>query len=155
MVLQPATIPLAPLERPLILNICRRAAPEDRLSNTLYLLGLHGAPIDIMGASYMLRGNSGCGSVRPSPDGPMKSESGPFPAWELLNELLGQDTAMKRASVKQKPVCHVRVKLFHRSPLNSFPSSKEDCGASSTVNQTAMRGLVTNIIHHSSGGSSI
>jgi hypothetical protein len=28
-------------------------------------------------------------------------------------------------------------------------------GASSTVNQTAMRGLATNIIHYSSGGTSI
>jgi hypothetical protein len=49
------------LERPLILNICRWAAPEDTLSNTLHLLGLRGAPIDIMGASNMLRGNLGCG----------------------------------------------------------------------------------------------
>jgi hypothetical protein len=32
---------------------------------------------------------------------------------------------------------------------------KEGCRASSTVNQTAIRGLVTSIIHHSSGGTSI
>ena len=69
-VVQPATIPPVPLERPHILNICHRAAPEDSLSNTLHLLGLRGAPIDIMGASNMLRGNLGCGSVRPPPDGP-------------------------------------------------------------------------------------
>jgi len=67
---QPATIPPLPLERPHILNICHRAASEETLSNTLYLLGLRGAPIDIMGASNMLRGNLGCGSVRPPPHGP-------------------------------------------------------------------------------------
>ena len=54
MVVQPATIPPVPLERPHILNICNGAAPGDRLSKTLHLLGLHGAPIDMMGASNML-----------------------------------------------------------------------------------------------------
>jgi hypothetical protein len=69
-VVQPATIPPMPLERPPILNISHWAAPGDRLSNTLHLLGLHGARIDMMGASNKLRGNLGCGSVRPPPHGP-------------------------------------------------------------------------------------
>ena len=69
-VVQPATIPPVPLERPPVPNICHRAAPGDRLSKTLCLLGLRGGPIDMMGASNMLGGNLGCGSVRPPPDGP-------------------------------------------------------------------------------------
>jgi len=82
-VFQPATIPPVPLERrkvlskvegPHILNIWHWAAPEDSLSNTLHLLGLRGAPIDIMGASNMLRRNLGYGSVRPSPDRPVKTQ---------------------------------------------------------------------------------
>jgi hypothetical protein len=53
-VAQPATIPAVPLERPLILNSYHRAAPKDSLSNALDLLGLHVAPIDVMGASNKL-----------------------------------------------------------------------------------------------------
>jgi hypothetical protein len=67
-IFQPATIPSLPLERPPILNSCHWAAPEEGLCNALHLLGLHGAPIDVMGASNRLRGNLGCGSFRPSPD---------------------------------------------------------------------------------------
>jgi len=59
-----------PLERPPVPNICHWAAPENSLSNALYLLGLRIAPFDIMGASKKLCGNLGCGSVRPPPDGP-------------------------------------------------------------------------------------
>jgi hypothetical protein len=49
----------------------RRAGPEESLSNALYLLGLRGAPIDMMGASNKLRGNLGCGSERAPPDRPI------------------------------------------------------------------------------------
>jgi len=69
-VVQSATIPLMPLERPPVPNICCWAASEDSLSKGLYLLGLHVAPVDMMGASNKLRGNLGCGSVRPPPDAP-------------------------------------------------------------------------------------
>jgi len=74
-VVQPATIPPVPFERPHILNSYHPAAPEDSLSNTLYLLGLRSAPIDMMGASNMLPGNLGCESVRPPPDGPLKKRT--------------------------------------------------------------------------------
>jgi len=43
-IVQPATIPPVPLERPPILNICHWAAPEDGLPNTLHLLGLRDDP---------------------------------------------------------------------------------------------------------------
>ena len=82
MVVQPATIPPVPLERPPVPNSRHWAAPEDSLSDTLHLLGLRGAPIDMMGASQMLRGNLGSGSVRPPPDGPLEIEFKPFPIWE-------------------------------------------------------------------------
>jgi len=81
-VVQPANIPLMPLERPPVPNICRWSAPEDSLSNALYLLGLHVACIDMMGASNKLRGNLVCGSVRPPPDGPSSKQ-------ELLQVISG------------------------------------------------------------------
>ena len=90
MLLQPATIPSVPLERPPVPNSHYWAAPEDSLSETLHLLGLHGAPIGVMGASNMLRGNLGCGSVRAPPDGPVKIEFGQFPVWELLKQVLAK-----------------------------------------------------------------
>ena len=112
MVVQPATIPPVPLERPPVPNRYHWAAPEDTLSNTLKLLGLRGAPIDIMGAFDMLRGNLGCGSVRPPPDGPIKIEIGSFPVWELLKELLGHDTTSHRHGTERR--LYLRPCLCHK-----------------------------------------
>jgi hypothetical protein len=67
-----------------------------------------------------------------------------------------QKAAMKRASVNKKNWLLV---LFQRSMgipfLKAIAIEPREYGASSTVNQTAMRGLGTNIIHYSSGGTSI
>jgi hypothetical protein len=112
-VVQPATIPTAPLERPPVPNHYRRAAPEDFLSNTLHLLGLQGALIDMMRASNMLRGNSGSGSVRPPPDGPLKTAFWPFPLWELFPEFPGLDagrTKLYGASMSRTPEQYVLKK---------------------------------------------
>jgi len=104
MVVQPATIPAVPLERLIVLsqtlstaegskvegppvpNMRRQAAPGDLLSNTLNLVGLCGAPVDTMGAANNLRGNLGCGSLRPPP--PTASDI-PFSKRELLQVISG------------------------------------------------------------------
>jgi len=63
---------------------------------------------------------------------------------------------MKRAFVNEKIVylCIFLFGLFITF-RKVIPLSWGRSEASSTVNQTAMRGLVTNIIQHSSGGISI
>jgi hypothetical protein len=67
-----------------------------------------------------------------------------------------QKAAMKRASVNEKIGFWCCFQLSMGIPfLKAIPIEPRGCGASSTVNQTAMRGLVTNIFHYSSGGTSI
>lgn len=63
---------------------------------------------------------------------------------------------MKRASVKQEIDCSwVFFTGISSFLLEAITLNERGGGAASTVNQTAMRGLGTNIIHHSSGGTSI
>ena len=54
-------------------QICVAGQPQEVVYQTPYISwACQVTPINAMGASNMLRGNLGCGSVRPPPDGPMK-----------------------------------------------------------------------------------